>query len=165
VALGSRRGDELPEELARRESRLAKIEAAMQRLEAQARAAAQAERQCRAAAAAARRRTGQKRRGQVPQPVGEPPDDQAQSTLTDPERPSMRTNNQGWDDCGNAPASVDGACQSILAGDVTDATHDKEQAEPLAQGTLATLAQAGIAYPKNQSGAAQALPATLDHGS
>src|SRR5256885_2338944 len=41
AVLGSRRGDELPEELARRESRLAKIEAAMQRLEAQAKAAAE----------------------------------------------------------------------------------------------------------------------------
>ena len=32
AALGSRRGDELPAELARRENRLATIEAAMQRL-------------------------------------------------------------------------------------------------------------------------------------
>ena len=38
AALGSRRGDELPAELARREDRLVKIEAAMRRLEAQAKA-------------------------------------------------------------------------------------------------------------------------------
>ena len=163
-ALGSRRGDELPEELARRESRLAKIEAAMQRLEAQAQVEAQAERQRRAAAAAERRRTGQKRRGKVPQPVVDTPDDKAQSNFTDPELHIMRTNTKGWDDCGNAQASVDGACQIILACDVTDATNDKEQAEPLAQATLATLAQAGIEYPKNESGAAQAIPATLDNG-
>ena len=164
VVLGSRRGDELPEELARRESRLAKIEAAMQRLEAQAKAEAQAERQRRAAAEAERRRTGQKRRGKVPQPVVDTPDDKAQSNFTDPERHIMRTNNKGWDYCGNAQASVDGACQIILACDVTDATNDKEQAEPLAQATLATLAQAGIEDPKNESGAAQAIPATLDNG-
>jgi transposase len=164
VALGSRRGDELPEELARRESRLAKIEAAMQRLEAQAKAEAQAERQRRAAAEAERRQTGQKRRGQVPQPVVDTPDDKAQSNFTDPELHIMRTTNKGWDYCGNAQASVDGACQIILACDVTDATNDKEQAEPLAQATLATLAQAGIEYPKNQPGAAQAIPATLDNG-
>src|SRR6266511_5730103 len=36
AALGSRRGDELPAELKRREDRLARIEAAMRRLEAQA---------------------------------------------------------------------------------------------------------------------------------
>ena len=164
VALGSRRGAELPAELARRESRLAKIEAAMQRWEAQAKAAAQAERQGRAAAAAARRRTGQKRRGKVPQPVGDTPDDKAQRNFTAPERPIMRTNNKGWEDCGNAQARVDGACQSIFACDVADATHDKEPAAPLAPATLATLAQAGMEYPKNQSGAAQAIPATLDNG-
>src|SRR4029077_6074728 len=42
AALGSRRGDELPAERARREQRLATIEAAMHRLEAQAQAAAEA---------------------------------------------------------------------------------------------------------------------------
>ena len=41
AALGSRRGDELPAELARREDRLATIEAAMRRLEAQAKAEAE----------------------------------------------------------------------------------------------------------------------------
>ena len=56
AALGSRRGDELPAELARREDRLVKIEAALRRLEAQAKADAEAERQRRADAAAAGRR-------------------------------------------------------------------------------------------------------------
>jgi Transposase domain (DUF772) len=44
AALGSRRGDELPAELARREARLATIEAARRRLEARAKADADAER-------------------------------------------------------------------------------------------------------------------------
>ena len=48
AVLGSRRGDELPAELARREDRLATIEAAMRRLEARATADADAERQHRA---------------------------------------------------------------------------------------------------------------------
>src|SRR5881296_1505516 len=61
AALGSRRGDELPAELARREDRVAKIEEAMRRLEAQAKAEAEAERTRRAEAKAERRRTGQKR--------------------------------------------------------------------------------------------------------
>src|SRR3954449_13319558 len=43
--LGARRGDELPDELRRRQDRLATIEAAMRRLEAEAKAAADAERQ------------------------------------------------------------------------------------------------------------------------
>ena len=54
AALGSRRGDELPAELARREDRLATIEAAMRRLEARAKADAEAERQRRTGEPAAR---------------------------------------------------------------------------------------------------------------
>ena len=144
AALGSRRGDELPAELARREQRLATIEAAMRRLEAQAKAEAEAERQRRAAAEAERARTGKPRRGKAPQPVSETPDDKTQSNFTDPELHIMPTNNKGWEYCGNAQASVDGTCQIILACDVTDATNDKEQAEPLAQATLATLARRGL---------------------
>ena len=164
AALGSRRGDELPAELARREERLAKIEAAMRRLEAQAKAEAQAERQRRAEAAAEHARTGKTRRGKAPQPVVETPDDKAQSHFTDPELHIMRTNNKGWDYCGNAQASVDATCQIILACDVTDASNDKQQAEPVAQATLTTLAQAGIERPTDESGTAQAIQVTLDNG-
>jgi transposase len=164
AALGSRRGDELPAELARREDRLARIEAAMRRLEAQAKAEAEAERQRRAAAEAERQRTGKKRRGKAPTPVEESPADKAQSNFTDPELHIMQTNNKGWEYCGNAQASVDGACQIIVACDVTDASNDTQQAEPMAQATLATLAQAGIERPTDESGAAQPIPATLDNG-
>ena len=164
AALGSRRGDELPAELVRREDRLARIEAAMRRLEAQAKAAAEAERQCRAEAEAERQRTGQKRRGKAPPPVEDSPDDKAQSNFTDPELHIMRTNNKGWDYCGNAQASGDGACQIIVACDVTETANDKQQAEPVAQATLATLSQAGLECPKGTSGAVQAIPATLDNG-
>src|SRR3989442_4365015 len=104
AALGSRRGDELPAELARREDRLVKIEAAMRQLEAQAQAEAAAERQRRAEAEAERQRTGKTRRGKAPTPVEERPDDKAQSNFTDPELHIMRTNNKGWAYCGNAQA-------------------------------------------------------------
>jgi len=164
AALGSRRGDELPAELARREDRLATIEAAMQRLEAQAKAEAEAERQRRAEVEAERQRTGKPRRGKVPSPVADTPDDKAQMSFTDPELHIMRTNNKGWDYCGNAQVSVDGTCQIILACDVTDAPNDKQQAAPMAQATRATLAQAGIAPPQDEAGQASAIPATLDNG-
>jgi transposase len=164
TALGSRRGDELPAELARREDRLARIEAAMRRLEAQARVEAEAERQRRADAEAERQRTGKKRRGKPPTPVEDRPDDKAQSNFTDPELHIMRTNNKGWEYCGNAQVSVDGACQIIVACDVTDATNDKQQAEPMAQAIRTTLAQAGLESPKDGSGAVHPIPATLDNG-
>ena len=164
AALGSRRGDELPAELARREQRLATIEAAMRRLEAQAKAEAEAERQHRAAEEAERTQTGQPRQGKAPHPVSDTPDDKAQSNFTDPELHIMRTTNKGWDYCGNAQASVDAACQIILACDVTAAPNDKQQAEPMAQVTRTNLAQAGIEPPQDEAGKAQAIPATLDNG-
>jgi transposase len=164
AALGSRRGDELPKELERREQRLAVMEAAMQRLEAQAKAEAEAERARRAEADTERARQGKKRRGREPKAVEETPPDKAQMSFTDAELHIMPTNHKGWDYCGNAQASTDGAYQVILACDVTDAPNDKQQAEPMAQATLANLDQAVIERPKHDSGQEQAIPATLDNG-
>ena len=164
AALGSRRGDELPAELARREDRLATIEAAMRRLEARAKAEAEAERQRRAEAEAERQRTGKKRRGRAPKEVDETPEDKAQMSFTDPELRIMQTNNKGWDYCGNAQASVDGAYQIIVACEVTAEANDKQQALPMAQLTVAHLEQAGIERPKDAAGAAQKIPATYDSG-
>ena len=164
AALGSRSGDELPAELARREDRIATIEAAMQRLEARANAEAEAERQRRAEAEAERQRTGKKRRGRAPQAVDETPADKAQMSCTDPELGIMQTNNKGWDYCGNAQASVDGAYQLIVACDVTAEANDKQQAEPMAQLTVTQLEQAGIALSTDATGATQKMPATYDSG-
>src|SRR5436305_4839566 len=69
AALGTRRGDELPDELRRRQDRLAVIREARRRLEAEAKAAADSERQRRADAEAQRQATGTKRRGGEPGPT------------------------------------------------------------------------------------------------
>jgi transposase len=164
AALGSRRGDELPAELARREDRLATIEAAMRRLEARAKAEAEAERQRRAEAEAERQRTGKTRRGKVPKEGDETPGDKAQMSFTDPELGIMQTNNKGWDYCGNAQASVDEAYQIIVACDVTAAANDKQQAVPMAQLPIAQLEQAGLETPREATGTAQKIPATYDSG-
>jgi len=164
AALGSRRGEELPAELARREDRLATIEAAMQRLEARAKAGAEAERQRRAEVEAEHQRTGKKRRGRAPKAVDETPDDQAQMRFTDPELRIMQTNNKGWDYCGKAQASVDGAYQIIVACDVTAEANDKQQAEPMAQLTVTQLEPADSAIPTDATGATQTMPATYDSG-
>jgi transposase len=164
AALGSRRGDELPAELARREDRLATIEAAMQRLEAQAKADAEAERKRRAEAEAERQRTGTKRRGRAPKEVDETPADNAQMSFTDPELKIMQTNNKGWDYCGNAQASVDGAPQISVACDVTAEANDKQQAVPMAELTAAYLEQADIERPTDAEGVAQKIPGPYDSG-
>jgi transposase len=164
AALGTRRGDELPEELRRRQDRLAVIEAAMKRLEAEAKAAADAERQHRADADAERQRTGTKRRGREPGPIVETPADKAQTNFTDPELSIMKMANKGWEYCGNAQASVDGAFQIIVASDVTDQCNDQQQAPPMAAATRAELDAAGIAPPGDETGARPLIPAALDTG-
>jgi len=161
---GSRRGDELPEELKRREDRLAVIQAAMARLEEQAKVEAEAEKRRRAQEEAERQRTGKKRRGKEPRPVSEVPDDKAQCSFSDPELKMMPQSNKGWDYASNAQLSVDGEHQIIVACYVTDAVNDKEQAVPLAEATLEDLQQAGIEVPKDESGEAVKIPATLDSG-
>jgi transposase len=113
---------------------------------------------------AARQRLGSPRRGKAPKPVDETPDDTAQTNVTGPELHSRRTNTKGGAYGGKAHASVDGACQIIVACDVTDASPDKQQAEPVAPATLATLAQAGIERPQDAAGTPHAIPATVDKG-
>jgi transposase len=161
---GSRRGDELPEELSRRADRLAVIQAAKARLEEQARVEAEAEKQRRAAEEAERQRTGKKRRGKEPKPVSAVPSDKAQCSFSDPELKIMPMSNKGWDYATNAQVSVDGQFQIIVACLVTAAVNDKEQAVPLAEATRENLRQAGVELPQDETGAAKKIPATLDNG-
>ena len=124
-----RRGDELPEELARRQTRLKRIRQAKRALEAQAKEAAQAERQRREQQE--EDQDAKPRRGRKAQPVSDKPDDTKQYNFTDPESGIMKANNKGWDQCGNAQAVVDEEEQVIIACDVTNAPNDKQQAQPL----------------------------------
>jgi DDE family transposase len=164
AALGRRRGDAWPAAWARREDRLATLEAAMRRLEGRAKAAAEAARQRRAEVEAERQRLGTPRRGKAPKPVDETPDDKAPTTCTAPEWQIMRTNNKGGEYGGNAPARGDAASQLSVACDVTTESNDTQQAEPMARMPAAHLAQAGIARPTAATGAAQKIPATYDRG-
>jgi transposase len=135
------RGDELPEELARRESRLARIQEAKKVLEAKAQAAADEERK--------RREEIEKpqgdgpRPGRKPAPIKDTPDDKAQYNFTDPESKIMKVSNKGFDQCGNAQA-VANEEQIILAADVTPAANDKQQVKPMVEQAQANLAAAGV---------------------
>ena len=172
AALGSRRGDELPEELKRREDRLAVIEDAMQRLEQEALAKANAERERRAAVDAQRDASGEKRRGREPAPVSDEPAAKAQTNFTDPDAKIMKTG-KAFDYCFNAQAAVDEEHQIIVGAEVTNQANDKQQAVPLAQAVLQNLEAAGIALPQDEdvpaaagvdAGVPRKIPATLDNG-
>jgi transposase len=164
AALGSRRGDELPDELRFREQRLAKILEAKARLEEQARAAAEEQRQQRAAAAQQRQDEGRHAGGRPPAPISDVPDDKAQTNFTDPELKMMPQNNKGWDYSGNAQVVVDDACQIIIACDVVIETNDKQQAVPMAEKALANLEQADIGRPVDEAGKVQKIISLEDSG-
>ena len=164
AALGTRRGDELPEELRFREQRLAKIQQAKARLEELARAEAEAERQ-RRAEAAEQVRQGQRHAGGRPAaPIREVPDEKAQTNFTDPEMKIMPQSNKGWDYGGNAQVVVDDACQIILACDVVIETNDKQQAVPMAAQALANLEAAGLERPRDAQGQVRKILSLEDSG-
>jgi len=164
AALGSCRGDELPEELQFREQRLAKIQQAKKRLEEQARAEAEAQRQ-RRAESAEQVRQGEKHAGGRPAgPIRETPDDKAQTSFTDPEMKIMPQSNKGWDYGGNAQVVVDDACQIIVAADVVTDTNDKQQAVPMVQQALANLVAADIERRVDAQGQAQQIASLGDTG-
>jgi len=104
------RGDELPEELRRREDRLKKIQEAKRRLEAE-----QAEEDD---------RTGRGDQGRkLQRPRGVPPD-RAQSNFTDPDSRIMSTDGKSFEQCYNAQSAVDGAHRIIVAAEVGTSAAD-----------------------------------------
>jgi hypothetical protein len=164
AAMGSRRGDELPDELKRREDRLAKIRVAKERLEAEARVRAEEEQRERDAAEAERQAAGKKRRGKEPAPVDPTPADKAQTNFTDPDAKIMKRSNKGFDYCYNAQAVVDGENQIIVAAETTAAANDKQQAVPMAQAVMKNLTAAGIQRPLDDQGQPKPIPNTADNG-
>jgi transposase len=129
-----RHGDELPDELARRQSRLAKIQGAKKLLEERARVEAAEE--------AARRQAEGKPPPKVP-PAEAVPGPKDQINFTDPESRIMKASNKGWDQCGNAQA-VTNEHQIILAADVTDQVNDVRQVVPMVDQARANLGAAGV---------------------
>ena len=164
AALGTRRGDELPEELKRRQDRLVKIREAKERLKAEARVKAEAEQRRRDEEQAEREAEGRQRRGKEPAPVDPTPDDKAQTNFTDPEAKIMKQSHKGFDYSYNAQATVDGENQIIVSAEVTNAANDKQQGVPLAQAALDNLNAAGIERPTAADGTATPIPNTLDNG-
>ena len=112
------RGDELPDELRRREERLAAIRSAKERLEARQREADDAR----------GRKPGQKHNPKGGRPYkgeyGEP-DGQAQENFTDPESRIMKTSSEGFQQCYNAQVAVEGANQLVVATEVSANASDQ----------------------------------------
>jgi len=115
-----RRGDELPEELSRRETRLARIREAKRVLEERAQAEAPT-------------------KASTPEPKAAAPKDKAQYNFTDPESRIMK-GPDGFVQAYNAQIAVEGVCQLIVGQAVTQEVNDKRQLVPMIE---TVVAQAG----------------------
>jgi transposase len=128
-------GMSIPEELARREQRLAEIARARAIIKARAKErharehaeydAKMAARQAKAAA------TGRKPGGKPPAPPTEGPGPTDQVNLTDEESRIMPVPGGGFEQCYNAQAAVAAGCLLVVANDVVQASNDKQQVVPM----------------------------------
>jgi transposase len=127
-----RRGDELPDELRFKQSRLRKIEQAMAALEAEAQTKAEAEREELRRKEEALAQEGKKRRGKKPKDPDDKPRPKAQQNFTDPESRIMKDGaSKSFEQAYNCQAAVDETAQVIVATNVTQEANDKQQVRPL----------------------------------
>jgi transposase len=130
-------GMSIPEELARREARLAKLAEARAKIEARAKERferEQAEHQAKLAERAAKAAaTGKKLGGRPPQPPVEGPLPSDQINLTDEESRIMPVASGGFEQCYNAQAVVAADSLLVVATDVVQAANDKQQLVPMVE--------------------------------
>lgn len=126
-------GMDVPQEIARRETRLAALDDAKRKLEARAQerdAQARTEYESKLAKRQAKRDAGKKPGGKDPEPPTSGPQDKDQINLTDEQSRIMKTGG-GFDQCYNAQAAVDTGSMLIVASFVTQAGNDSQQVQPM----------------------------------
>jgi transposase len=138
-------GVSLPEELKRREDRLAAMAVAKAKIVARAEERYQREKaeydEKMARRAAKQEASGKKPGGKPPKAPEPGAQGSDQINLTDEESRIMRVAGGGFEQAYNAQAAADAATMLVVATGVTQAPNDKQQVEPM----LATLkAQAGV---------------------
>jgi transposase len=128
-------GMSMPEELARREERLARIAAAKAVIEARAKerfAREQAEHEAKIKAREAKEQaTGKKPGGRPPSPPQPGPGASDQVNLTDEDSRIMPVAGGGFEQAYNAQAIVAEGSLLVVAVDVVQAANDKQQVEPM----------------------------------
>ena len=135
-------GGELPEELQRREPRLARIREAKAALEEQA---AEAERARRAELGEQGKKPRRPRDGRDPFE----PKPGAQRNFTDPESKIMKTSDGSFHQCYNGQAIVDSETQVIVAAELSDQAPDAEQLQPALEQLDENLDAIGAELPEN----------------
>jgi transposase len=125
----NRRGDELPEWVANKQRRRAKIREAMAALEAEARAAATSPEEPPAPAGTSESPL-EESGDEPPDPPPPAPSDKTQRNFTDPDSRIMK-DSHGFEQAYNAQAMVDADSQVIVGEGLTNAGTDKQQVEPM----------------------------------
>lgn len=129
-----KRGDELPEELRFRQSRIKKIKEAMESLEKEAHTKAWAKRKEIAEKEQSLKEQGKKRKGKKPKEPSDSVDPKAQRNFTDPDSRIMKDGaSKSFEQAYNCQAAVDSESQIIVAANVTQQTNDKQQLEPMVE--------------------------------
>lgn len=127
-------GLDIPDELARREERLAAIAKAKAEIEkraAQRHAEEQADYEKKLAERRAKeQKTGKKARGKEPKPPVPGPRDKDQVNLTEEESRIMPVSGGGFDQCYNAQASVDVETMLVLGQHLSQNPNDKLEIKP-----------------------------------
>ena len=160
-------GLNLPEELIRREQRLAAIAAAKAKIEARVKAEAEAAYAAKLAARAQRaKKNGKPPRGRPPTPPSGLPSDKDQVNFTDEDSRIMPVPGGGFEQAYNAQAAVDTDSLLVVAPGLTQATNDKQQLVPMLEQLQALpedlgrvkrlLADTGYASEDNVNACAQA---------
>lgn len=125
-------GMSIPEELERREARLAAIAEAKAKIETRVAERERGEYQAKLAAKEEQqKRTGKKPRGRPPEPPSGTVGEKEQINLTDEDSRIMPVPGGGFDQSYNAQAAVATGSLLVLAPAVTQATNDKEQLVPM----------------------------------
>ena len=135
---GDKSGEEMPDWVADKQRRAAKIRQAKAELEAEAQAAAEAKLKEQADAAAKREAEGQRKGGRPAAPPSATPDAKAQKNFTDPQSRIMKSKD-GFVQAYNVQIGVDAEAQIIVAADVTQSAVDCAQLLPMADAVEANL--------------------------
>lgn len=142
-------GINLPDEIKRRQDRLAAMEAAKAKIEARAAARYQQEKadyEDKLAKREAREReTGKKPGGKPPAAPQEGPGATDQINLTDEDSRIMKVSGGGFEQCYNAQAAVATESMLVVATGLTQAANDKQQVEPMLEKLTALPARVGQA--------------------
>ncbi len=139
---GKKRGDELPEDMRVRKTRIERLRECKERLEREAEERAASQQKKIDERAAKEEATGKKLRGRKPKEPDPTPSEKARANVTEPESRIMKTR-KGYVQGYNAQAAVTEE-QIIVAAEVTQEANDVKQLHSTIEKTAENLQGAGV---------------------